>query len=164
MTRHEPQIYTIGHSDHAMEAFIDLLRQHNVTLVVDVRSQPYSRWTPQFNLETLEHDLAEASIEYRYMGDELGGRPSALDLYTAGKPDYGRMEEQSAYQGGIDELLDLSQTERVAIMCSEGDYRECHRHRLVSQTLLKRGVRVIHIKPDGLTVDGERIAEQLSLF
>lgn len=158
------QIHTIGHSDHTSAAFIDLLRQHDITLVVDVRSQPYSRWAPQFNRETLKQDLNEADIDYRFLGDALGGRPSDSRLYTAGHPDYRRMEQTEAYQRGIEHLLDLASTERVTIMCGEGDYRQCHRHLLITQTLLKRGVDVVHIKPDGQTVDGERTPEQLSLF
>jgi uncharacterized protein (DUF488 family) len=147
-----------------MTAFVDLLRRHDITLVADVRSQPYSRWAPQFNRETLERDLEEVGIGYRFMGDALGGRPSDPELYTAGYPDYGRMEQTGAYQRGIERLLDLSHSERVAVMCGEGDYRECHRHLLIAQTLLKRGVDVLHIKSDGRTVAGERTPEQLSLF
>jgi uncharacterized protein (DUF488 family) len=156
--------HTIGHSDHTAATFIDLLRQHAITLVVDVRSQPYSRWAPQFNRETLEQDLQEAGIAYRFMGDALGGRPSDPGLYAAGRPDYGRMEQTDAYQRGIEHLLELVRTERVAIMCGEGDYRQCHRHMLITQTLLKRGIGVLHIRSDGQTVDGEQTPEQLSLF
>jgi len=157
-------IHTIGHSDHTTAAFIDLLRQHDITLVVDVRSQPYSRWAPQFNRETLERSLEEVGIAYQFMGDTLGGRPEDPALYTAGRPDYGRMVQLEAYQRGIERLLELARTARIAIMCGEGDHRECHRHLLISQTLLKRGVRVIHITPAGQTLDGERTPEQLSLF
>jgi uncharacterized protein (DUF488 family) len=157
-------IYTIGHSDHTTTMFVDLLCQHDITLVADVRSQPYSQWAPQFNREALEHDLKEAGIAYRFLGDALGGRPSDPGLYRAGRPDYGRMERADAYQRGIEHMLDLARSERVAIMCGEGDYRECHRHLLISQTLLKRDIAVRHIKPDGRTVDGERTPEQLALF
>jgi uncharacterized protein (DUF488 family) len=157
-------MYTIGHSDHTTTAFLDLLRQHDITLVADVRSQPYSRWAPQFNRETLERDLKEAGIAYRFMGAALGGHPSDPGLYTAGRPDYKRMERTDAYQGEIEQLLDMARTQCVAIMCGEGDYRECHRHMLISQTLLKRGASVLHIKPDGQTVDGERTPEQLALL
>jgi len=157
-------VFTIGHSDHDMETFIGLLHQHDITLVVDVRSQPYSRWASWFNRESLEDELESESFGYRFMGDALGGRPSSPDFYSAGSPDYGRMEAAPAYQAGIDELLKMGANDRVAVMCSEGDHKECHRHRLISQTLLKRGARVVHIKPDGQTVDGERVAEQLSLF
>jgi len=159
-------IHTVGHSDHITAAFVDLLRRHGITLVVDVRSQPYSRWAHQFNRETLARDLQDAGIAYRFMGDALGGRPVNPTLYDPDqeRPDYQRLEQTPAYQAGIDQLLDLARAERVAVMCSEGDHRRCHRHLLITQTLLGRCVRVLHIQPDGTTVEGERIPQQLSLF
>ena len=157
-------IHTIGHSDHTTAAFIDLLRQHDVTLVVDVRSQPYSRWAPQFNRETLRHSLQKAGIAYRFLGDALGGRPSDMELYTAGRPDYRRMEQTDVYRRGIERVLELARTECVAMMCGEADYQQCHRHLLIAQTLLRRGVNVLLIKPDGRTVQAESTPEQLSLF
>lgn len=157
-------IHTIGHSDHETAAFVDLLRQHDIALVVDVRSQPYSRWMPQFNRETLKHDLEKAGVAYHFMGDALGGRPSDPALYEGESPDYSRMEQAPAYQAGIDYLLVLARSERVVIMCSEGDHRQCHRHLLITQTLLKRGAHVLHIKPDGSTVEAQRVGQQLSLF
>ncbi|MEA3342244.1 MAG: DUF488 domain-containing protein [Chloroflexota bacterium] len=162
----DPLLYTIGHSDHDTPAFIDLLRQHTITLVADVRSQPYSRWTHQFNREIIARDLEEAGIRYRFMGDALGGRPSDPALYEPGqeRPDYGRVEQTDAYQTAIAQLIELARTERVAVMCSEGDHVHCHRNTLITQTLLAREVRVLHIQPDGKVVDGERIAQQLSLF
>ncbi len=159
-----PTVHTIGHSDHTTAAFIDLLRHCDITLVVDVRSRPYSRWAGQHNREVLERYLEGAGIAYVFMGDTLGGRPSAPRVYVTGRPDYRRMEQDPVYQAGIERLLGLGATERVCIMCSEGDHRECHRHQLIAQTLLKRGARVIHIAPDGSTVDGERVARQLSLL
>jgi len=162
----ELQIHTIGHSDHETAAFVDLLRQHEIALVVDVRSRPYSRWAHQFNRETLARDLEEAGVSYRFLGDALGGNPSDPALYDPGqeRPDYRRVEQTAAYQAGIDRLLELAQGQRVAVMCSEGDHARCHRNLLITQTLLKRGVRVLHIQPDGATVEGEHIPQQLSLF
>ena len=159
-------IYTVGHSDHTTAAFVDLLGRHGITLVVDVRSQPYSRWAHQFNRETLACDLQNAGIAYRFMGDALGGRPADPTLYDPEqeRPDYQRVEQMPAYQAGIDQLLDLARTEQVAVMCSEGDHCRCHRHLLITQTLLGRGVRVLHIQPDGTTVEGELAPRQLSLF
>jgi len=159
-------IHTVGHSDHTTAEFIDLLRRHEITLVVDVRSQPYSRWAPQFNRETLAHDLQEAGMGYQFMGDVLGGRPSDPTLYDPGQehPDYQRVERTPAYQAGIDRLLDLARTARVAVMCSEGDHRQCHRHLLITQTLLARGVRALHIQSGGRVVEAEPEPRQLSLF
>jgi uncharacterized protein (DUF488 family) len=159
-------IHTIGHSNHAIVAFVDLLHRYGITLVMDVRSQPYSRWAHQFNRETLARDLQDAGIAYRFMGDALGGRPSDPDVYDPGQehPDYRRLEQTPAYQTGIGQLLDLAGTERVAVMCSEGDYNRCHRHLLITQTLLGRGVRVLHIQPDGTMAEAELIPQQLALF
>jgi uncharacterized protein (DUF488 family) len=159
-------IHTIGHSDHTVSAFVDLLRRHGITRVVDVRSQPYSRWVHQFNRETLAHEFEDAGIAYQFMGDVLGGRPADPALYDPGeeRPDYRRVECTPVYQAGMEQLLQWAQTGRVAVMCSEGDHRHCHRHLLIAQTLLARGVRVRHIQPDGTTVEGEQIPQQLSLF
>jgi uncharacterized protein (DUF488 family) len=157
-------IYTIGHSDHSVAAFVDLLRQHGITTVVDVRSQPYSRWVHQFNRETLARELKELGFTYVFMGNALGGRPSNLDVPQGERPNYQLMEQAAVYQSGIDELLDLGRAERVTVMCSEGDYRQCHRNLLITQTLLARGIRVLHIQPDGRTVEGKLIPRQLSLL
>lgn len=147
-----------------MEDFVGLLRQHRITLVIDVRSQPYSRWVPQFNRETLERDLKEAGIFYEFMGEALGGRPDDPAGHTPESPDYRRLEQTDAYRRGIDRLIDVADDQRVVIMCGEGDYLHCHRHLLISQTLLKRDIEVLHIKPDGQVATGELIPEQLSLF
>ncbi|MBN2003875.1 MAG: DUF488 domain-containing protein [Anaerolineae bacterium] len=159
-------IYTIGHSDHLVTEFTGLLQRYGVMQLVDVRSQPYSRWTPQFNREELAESLREAGIVYLGMGDTLGGRPVDRQLYNPGeeRPDYARLAQTEAYQAGIARLLELAQAAQTAVMCSEGDHRQCHRHLLVTQTLLDRGVRVLHIQPDGTTQAGERILEQLSFF
>ena len=145
-------IYTIGHSDHEMTVLLDLLRRHAITLVADVRSQPYSRWAPQFNREILAHDLQSAGIEYRFMGQVLGGRPSDPALYDPGeeRPNYQRMAQTSAYQAGIGQLLDLAQAHRVAVMCGEGDHHQCHRNLLITQTLLECGPALFI--PDGICI------------
>ena len=159
-------LYTIGHSDHSISAFVELLRQYDIALVVDVRSQPYSRWMHQFNRELLAHDLREAEIDYHFMGDRLGGRPDDPSLYDPGqeRPDYDRLEQTPQFQAGLEALIELAQASTLAVMCSEGDYRACHRHLLITQTLLVRGHDVVHIQPDGTTIPGSLIPRQLSLF
>lgn len=158
-------VYTIGHSDHPTAEFVGLLRRFEIALVVDVRSQPYSRWAHQFNRETLAHDLQSAGLAYQFMGDVLGGRPADPGLYDPGeeRPNYRRMAQAADYRAGIERLIELANNERVAVMCSEGDPFQCHRHLLIAQTLLARGVRVLHVQPDGRTTAGGPIMQQLSL-
>ncbi len=155
-------LWTIGHSGVPFSRFLELLRHYEIAVVGDVRSQPYSQWAHQFNRETLARDLEAEGITYRYLGDALGGRPAWLA--PGEKPDYDDMEQRPEYLAGIEALLSLAAEARVAILCSEGDHRQCHRHHLITQTLLRRGVGVIHIRPDGSTAPGELIARQLSLF
>jgi uncharacterized protein (DUF488 family) len=162
----QTQIYTIGHSNHTTSDFIRLLQQHDIALLIDVRSQPYSRWAPQFNRETLAHSLRENGLAYSFMGDVLGGRPADQSLYDPGeeRPNYRRMEQSAEFQAGIDRLIEQAGAERAIVMCSEGDHRQCHRHLLIAPVLLERGVRVLHVQPDGTITEATQAAEQLSLF
>lgn len=160
------QVYTIGHSDHTIEAFLGLLRQQIIAAIVDVRSHPYSRWAPQFNRESLARDLEGANIRYVFLGDSLGGRPADPAFYDADeeRPSYERLAQSPAYLAGIKQLLELAEAERAAIMCSEGDYQKCHRAMLITPTLLKRGARVFHIRPDGTVVEARPEYRQLVLL
>jgi uncharacterized protein (DUF488 family) len=169
----QPVLYSIGHSDHQLADLIALLQRHGVTTLVDVRSQPYSRWVPQANRETLARALEESGLTYLFMGDSLGGRPPDPTLYkadpaqsdpAAARPDYGRLAATPAFQTGLERLLDLAHTATVAMMCSEGDHRHCHRSLLITPHLLARDARVVHIRPDGTTVEAQPEPKQLSLF
>jgi len=167
-------LYTIGHSNHESSALLALLRQHGVELLVDVRSSPYSRYVPQANRETLARALEIAGIAYRWLGDRLGGKPSTAPSTTlrAGlRPgpdgevvDYDELRASPAFQQGIANLLTLAAGRRTVIMCSEGDHRQCHRHKLITPALLDRDAHILHIQPDGSLVDENEEPRQLSLF
>ena len=70
-----PAIYSIGHSNHSLEVFLGLLRRHAIGAVADVRSQPYSRYSPQFSRKAIAAALEREGIRYVFLGQELGGRP-----------------------------------------------------------------------------------------
>jgi uncharacterized protein (DUF488 family) len=143
-------LYTIGHGNAAIETFLSLLRRHAIELLVDTRSQPYSRYAPQFGREKLKSALAEAGITYVYLGAQLGGRPADRNYYLdKGKVDYARLAEAPFYLAGIERLLALAEECRVAFLCSEADYQHCHRYRLITRTLVARGIAVQHILPSG---------------
>ena len=151
-------IYSIGHSNHPPARFLALLRQYDIELIVDVRSSPYSRYVPHANRETLSRALAQASIGYAWLGDRLGGKPQGIVA------DYDELRVRPAFQRGITDLLSLAVERRIAIMCSEGDYRSCHRYKLITPALLEEETQVVHILPDGSLVDEAREPKQLSLF
>jgi uncharacterized protein (DUF488 family) len=163
----ETILYTIGHSDHPLDEFLALLRRHEIAILVDVRSQPYSRWTPQFNREPFARAVEGAGVRYVHEGDALGGRPADPALYAGGAeshPDYARMAATAAFREGLARLLALATERRVAVMCSEGDPHACHRDKLIARQLLERGARVAHILPDGTVEEATLPPQQLALF
>jgi len=143
-------VYTIGHSSHTSDEFVNLLQRRGVRAVVDVRSAPYSKYTPQFNKAELEWTLTQAGIQYRYSGQHLGGLPADKALYTpSGSPDYEKIAALPEFQSELAELVRVAGDDDTAIMCSEGDPMVCHRERLLARVLRSWGVEVIHITPDG---------------
>jgi len=150
------ELFSIGHSNAEINAFIDLLRRYDIAALVDTRSQPYSRYNQHFSREHLKHSLEEAGVEYFYLGKELGGRPEDPALYFQnGKVDYDLVAESSLYLEGIERLLELASERRVAFMCAEADYKSCHRYRLITRTLTRRGIEVRHILHSGDAVISE---------
>lgn len=151
-------VYTVGHSNHEAQRFVELLRQHGIEQIVDVRSSPYSRHVPQANREVLALTLQEAGIAYQWLGDRLGGKPGGQIA------NYDELRAGAPFQQGIADVLALAARTRTAVMCAEGDYRQCHRYRLITPALLEREAHVIHIQPDGSLVHEGEEPQQLRLF
>lgn len=156
------RIFTIGHSTHTAEAFLALLQQHGIEVVVDTRSMPYSRYSPQFSDAALKHDLLAAGIKYVFFGRELGGRPAGSEFYDKnGHVLYYLVAETPLFQEGIARLERGIREFRTALLCSEENPAACHRRLLVGRVLHERGVEVIHIRQDGSTMDEDTLAASL---
>ncbi|HEY7830458.1 MAG TPA: DUF488 domain-containing protein [Solirubrobacteraceae bacterium] len=146
-----PVIWTIGHSNHTFERFGELLAVGEIECLVDVRSYPYSRIAPQFNREELAVALRPAGMRYLFLGQELGGRPTHEEHYDEqGHARYDRMAEQPAFCMAVQRLLSGCREHRIALLCSEGQPRECHRRLLVGKVLADQGVQLRHILPSGV--------------
>ena len=165
-----PTLWTIGHSALESEEFFRLLAAQRIDVLIDVRSQPFSRFAPQANRDVLEHATKAHGIRYEYRGVDLGGRPAdPAMLLKSGKPDYARMGDAAGYRRSLDELKVLSRAQRVCILCSEEDPGRCHRGLLVSETLARAGCAVLHIRHDGAVERHDEMKSritggQLSLF
>jgi uncharacterized protein (DUF488 family) len=142
-------IFTIGHSNHPITRFLELLSGAGLTALADVRSQPHSRWASQFNREALSAALAEQGIAYMFLGKELGGRPKDTALLKDGKPDYRAMAVSENFRAGIARVLEGAKTHRIALMCAERDPIDCHRFLLIGRRLAAHGVPVGHILTTG---------------
>jgi uncharacterized protein (DUF488 family) len=158
MNEELPAIFTIGHSTHSYEAFLALLRQHGVTAVADVRSQPYSRRMKQFQRETLAARLNQAGIDYIFLGDALGARRTEAECYQGPRVDYRRIANLPLFRAGLDCLRQAAAGHRVALMCAEKEPLDCHRTILVAREL--RGEwRILHILANG-SLEDHHLTEQ----
>lgn len=142
-------LYTIGHSTHPADKVVELLREHGVTAVADVRSSPYSRRNPQFNRESFSSRLKEGGIAYVFLGCELGARSKDPSCYVDGKVQYDLVAGTALFQAGLERVVQGMSSHRVALMCAEKDPLTCHRTILVCRHLVARGLKVEHILEDG---------------
>lgn len=150
------QIFSVGYGNRRLYHFIELLKKHKIECVIDIRSTPFSRYRPEFNKSSLKHSLEESGIRYGWKGNQLGGKPKDKTLYTNSKLDYEKVRRSLEYTMGV-EYIEAG-TEygfKIAIMCSELDYKKCHRYTLVGHDLYNRGYEVLHIGKQGELVKHE---------
>ena len=148
MGTHMPTLYTLGHSNHDGAAFLDLLRQQGVDVLVDVRAVPYSKRHPQFRKRALEAVCRAAGVDYRWRGEALGGirRDGACRTFAeaAGRPGFAE---------ALGELVGLAHDRTPALMCAEKEPMACHRTALVCRHLAARpdarDLAIRHIRADG---------------
>jgi uncharacterized protein (DUF488 family) len=153
--------FTIGHSNHPVEKLIDLLKQHEIDAVVDVRSSPYARYATHFNKKDIRRALEPEGIKYLFLGDAIGGRPKQEEFYDdEGHVLYGKLAQSPGFQQGVTRLLDEIRSHRVALLCGEEDPTDCHRRVLIGPVLVERGVKLIHIRGDGRAQTEEELAKE----
>lgn len=160
------QIYTIGHSNHTQEEFLGLLKKAQIQVLIDVRSNPNSRWSPFATRENLKRILRLANIRYLYLGDALGGHPIDSESYDSqtGKINYEKIREKKYFRLGIRRILNGLKNYRLCIMCAEEDPTHCHRNLLVATSLRQESITVFHIRGDGrIQTDEELWKEKIGV-
>ena len=160
------EIFTIGYGGRETRDFIALLNRYGIDTLVDVRSQPYSRFNPEFTRSALSRILTGSGISYVFMGESLGGRPDDRDCYTYSPQrkkmllDAKKCESREFYRNGISRLRRaLSAGRRIAIMCSELEPHECHRGYVLGKTLDDDETAVVHIGKYGEALSQSQIRE-----
>jgi uncharacterized protein (DUF488 family) len=169
-------IHTIGYSSYKPEDFIDELKRRNINVVIDVRSQPYSRYYSEYNKESIEKLLKFKNISYRNLAPQFGARQTNRKYYTDGKLDFEKFAASEVFSQGIEKIKTASNLGYIiALMCAEKDPDKCHRAILVARTLRDNGFEIRHIvhgQPDCTQEDLEQKLleqyfsdrEQISLF
>ena len=146
-----PTVWTIGHSNHALPDFLSLLQNCGINVLADVRSSPFSKFSPQFNARDLEQAIKDAGLRYTFFGDSLGGRPQGNEFYDdAGHVLYGRVAVAPFFLAGLAKMRrGIDRGTKIALMCSEENPLICHRCLLVGRVLERENVRVLHIRGTG---------------
>ena len=154
-------LYTVGHSNHDWETFLDLLNVNSVTCIVDVRSSPYSRYCPQFNRDTLQQALEVEGLHYVFMGRELGARRDEPGCYVDGQARYDLIAKSKLFQAGLARIRKGVVGHRIALMCSEKDPITCHRMVLVCHSLKSESIEIRHVLDDGYVETNEESERRL---
>ena len=146
-----PGLYTIGHSNHSLPALLQLLEQHRIKAVIDVRSSPYSKHSPHFRREALRKAVRIHGIDYFWAGKELGGRSPTPPITTP------------VFQGRMAQVVEMASRLRVALLCSEGKPKECHRAmKLTAYThRMDPPVYAYHIERSGHVLDSMGMEAEL---
>lgn len=154
-------LFTIGHSTHNIETFLEFLTRNGVTAIGDVRSSPYSRFSPQFSREALKQSLRHANLAYTFLGKELGARSGNPACYKAGKVQYTLLAQQAIFAEGVLRVIEGMKRYTIALMCAEKDPIECHRALLVARHFHQNGIPVAHIHADGSLEPHEKFESRL---
>lgn len=156
-------LFTIGHSTHAIETFLERLKTHRINCVIDARSHPFSKIAPQFNKPALSKTLVENGILYAHLPDEFGARRTEKNfLDEEGKVDFEKVRESEAFKRGVERVKNgLAQGYRIAIMCAEADPLDCHRFSMVARGFALAGENVQHVLKDGSLRSHEALEERL---
>lgn len=154
-------LYTIGHSNHEITAFIKLLQEYGITALGDVRSHAFSRYVPQYSRDALKSALVEAGIYYVFLGKELGARSENPACYRQGKVQYDRLAREPIFAEGIKRVVQGMERNRIALMCAEKDPLDCHRALLVARNIFMSGIPVGHIHSDGSLEKHENMETRL---
>jgi uncharacterized protein (DUF488 family) len=165
------KLFSIGHSNHDLNTFINLLRSNKVDIVIDVRSYPYSKYSKHFDREKLSLSLKENGIEYKFMGEGLGGRPRGDEFYDEeGHVLYSKLSESGKFNNDLNIVKELTSKKHVSLMCSEENPEICHRHLLIGRVLNKEGIKINYIRKDNSVQfydelkSGEKKGSQTTLF
>lgn len=144
-------LYSIGHSNHEADQLRALLQQHDVDVVLDVRSTPYSQRYPQFNSDELKRFLSKYEIGYEAFGLWFGARQTDQIYYTpTGWLNYRLFTASPTFGEGVKALdRHLVQGKKPVLLCAEKDPFDCHRAIMVGRALSLQGYNLLHILADG---------------
>ncbi|HAV1379301.1 TPA: DUF488 domain-containing protein [Vibrio parahaemolyticus] len=156
-------IISIGYSRRSIEEFTKALVDHGVRYLIDVRTKPFSKYSPDFNRENLQIALKNVGVKYVFMGDAVGGLPSDPECYTDGKVDYRKTADSDVFKHGLERLIKANNLSvNVSIMCAEMKPEQCHRSKLIGEELLKKGIGINHLDEKNVIRTQKEIIDRIT--
>lgn len=166
-----PRIYTIGYGQDLFDEFLTRIQPLGITHIVDVRTNAWSRYQPDFRAPEMGPGFASSGLKYIFMGDRLGGKPPQPEVYDGERLDADKLLQQDWFLEGLDRLERAAQDEgkTLLLMCGCTKPHECHRGRILGPILDDRGIEQVHVLPDGSTMTQAQVdqltgRDQLKLF
>jgi uncharacterized protein (DUF488 family) len=156
-------VYTIGYSGFLINDFISTIKSNNISLIIDVRSQPYSQYFSDYNKEGLQRRLESQGIYYRNYVKEFGARQDERQYYSKnGYLDFELYAKSPSFLKGIEKLINsMNKGYKFALMCAEKDPSKCHRAILVAKAFHDAGYNIIHLLPNNEIMTQEDLEHQL---
>lgn len=144
-------MYSIGYGKDNFAEFIARIREHGTTHLVDVRTNPYSRYQEDFRGAEFAKNVEAAGLKYVFMGDRLGGKPEWPEVLVEGALEPALLRADQRWREAVDRLLAAEQNPNrvLMLMCGCSQPHECHRGRVLGEDLLERGVDIQHVLPTG---------------
>lgn len=144
-------VYSIGYSGFSIDDFIDIIKKNEISLIVDVRSQPYSKYFLEYNKESLKKSLKYNGIYYRNYAKEFGARQEEMEFYSDdGYLDFELFAKSKNFLRGFEKLKQsMLQNYKFSLMCAEKNPINCHRTILIAREFYNAGYKIIHLLPNG---------------
>lgn len=159
------KLYTIGYSNFSIDDFILTLKNNNIDALADVRSQPYSRFKPEYNKENLDLVLNSNGIQYVFLGTQCGARSEDESCYIEERADYNLIKNTEIFQKGLERIRNGLERYSIVLLCAEKDPITCHRNILVCRNLKMDKLSINHIiSRDEIETNEESEKRLLKLF
>ena len=143
-------LYAIGYSSYTVDSFIDTLEKYLIQAVVDVRSVPFSKFRPEFNLINIKSILMKNSTYYIPLGDKCGARSTNNKYYINGKVNFKLLSEDKDFKDGLKRIMNSLLKYNIVLMCAEKDPIQCHRTILICRQIKSYNINIHHILADGV--------------
>lgn len=150
MLRDKPFVYTIGYGAGHFDDLIVRVRAEPITHLVDVRTNPYSKYQEDFRGESFAARVNETGLKYVFMGDSVGGKPVDESVWTDGDVDDDKLRVAPFYRAGLKHIVNAAEAGKVlCLLCGCARPETCHRGRLLCHELLELGIDSRHLMVDG---------------